>query len=126
MLAFHLTINGEPAGTFGFDDWAVISAFLTATSRTLREDYERIELSISGLEGRTISDGAYHVRCFRRNMSRGDEIKLKIIETDIADPPLKRYRSDALIQEDAFTEEEHLEFEREEYERLKAKFEPDL
>lgn len=124
MLAFQLTINGEPAGTFGFDDWAVLNAFLTARSRTARDNYEQIELSISGLEERKIPDAAYHIRCFRRNMSRGDEIKLKIIESETADPPLKRYRSDATIQEDAFTEEEHLEFEREEYERLKAKFEP--
>ncbi len=124
MLAYQLTINGEHAGTFGFENWAVLTTFLTATRRTPREDHERIEFSISGVEESLRDDTSYHVRCFRRNMSRGEEINLKIVETDAADPPLKRYRSDAIIQEDAFTEEEHLEFEREEYERLKAKFEP--
>ncbi len=124
MLAFQVSINGKLAGTFGFKDWAVLTAFLTATSRTARENHERIEFSISGVEEGLRDDASYHVRCFRQSMSRGEDINLKIVDTDLVDPPLKRYRSDAIIQEDALTDEEYLEFEREEYERLKAKFEP--
>jgi hypothetical protein len=49
---------------------------------------------------------------------------INIVETDQPDPPVRRYRSDRKVQESPFSDEEIEQMEREDYERLKAKFEP--
>ncbi len=57
-------------------------------------------------------------------MTVGSKVVINIVETDQPDPPVRRYRSDRLVQESPFSEEEIEQMEREDYVRLKAKFEP--
>lgn len=58
----------------------------------------------------------------RRNLAVGMQVTIKIVEADRADEPVRRYRSDREVQENPFTDEE---IEREDWLRLKAKFEPE-
>ncbi|MDP3460827.1 MAG: hypothetical protein Q8S09_16270 [Hyphomonas sp.] len=126
MIAFELSINGEPAGTFGFEDWTILSAILVASKANARrpDSVDEFRLDIGGLETNREPGAHYHLRLFKTLLGMGDEVLLRIVETDLVNAPIKRHRSDRTVQESPFTEEEELEFEREEYERLKAKFEP--
>ena len=71
------------------------------------------------------ADGAqYHVRWSKRQLTIGSKITIEITETDAPDEPERRYRSDREVQESPYSDEEIEQFEREEWLRLKAKFEP--
>ena len=62
----------------------------------------------------------------RLELSIEDTITIKILEVNEADAPRKRYRSDAKVQENPFTEEEILKMQRETYLTLKKKFEGEM
>ncbi len=121
MLAFEITINGEAAGTFGFEDWAVLLAHLRAfrseaDSETTIDD---LRFAITGIAAGSGSIRKEHVDMFQKALGVGDVLQVKILETDLVAPPPRRY-----AVETVYTEEELLESERAEYRRLKAKFEP--
>jgi hypothetical protein len=120
MIAFQVSINGEVAGTFGFEDWTVLLAHLRAFRRKPGNEVKSDELQfgITGIAG-SRSTGHENVDMFERSLCVGDLLVLKIVETCQVDPPVRRSPIDA-----TWTDEEWLEAEREEYERLKAKFEP--
>jgi hypothetical protein len=89
-----------------------------------QNDVQEFAYSVGALLQSEAPGELKHARWGRHEINIGDELTFKIVETDHVDPPIKIYRSDAKIQEDPFTEEELEQFDREEYERLKNKYEP--
>jgi hypothetical protein len=126
LLAFQLSINGQRAGAFGFEDWSVLHASLQAlrAHASRLNSTDEFKLHIGGIASNrepTVHEG---VRVFKATLAPGDEVQLKIFNVAEADPPIKRYRSDKTAKEAPFTPAEHLQSEREAYERLKARSEP--
>ena len=120
MLAFQISVDGEQPFVAGIDDCSVLSAIVSAT---FREPDGEIELTAGGLSKSDASGAAYHSRWSPRQLRPGSTVTIELIETDQVDEPLRRYRSDRKVQESPWTDEEIEAFEREEYERLKARFE---
>ena len=126
MLAFELFVDDRRICLAGMEDWAVMSVILSGVRHRDRDpdDGGRLDVAASGLS-ETDADGAsYHARWERVDLQVGSKVVINLIETDQPDPPIRRYRSDREGREPAFTEEEIEEMEREDYARLKAKFEP--
>ena len=126
MLAFELSVDGERVCLAGMEDWAVMSVILSAVRARSGDRARNGELDVSaGGLSETDADGVYyHARWARVNLKVGSKVTINLVETDEPDLPVRRYRSDREIQEPAFTDEEIEEMERQDYQRLKAKFEP--
>lgn len=123
MLAFEIMINGEKVLAAGVEDWDLIHADIMARRAKEAIESDEYELSVGGLP-QQIEDGKLeHIRWGRTELKLGDQITIRLIETDAADPPIRRYRSDRQVQEEPFTEEEILEMQKETYIELKKKFE---
>ena len=126
MLVFEISIDGARFARAGFADWSVLSAHVTAIQEGAgRPDRKgELEFSVGGLSKTDADKAQYHVRWPKRHLSIGSKITLEIVETEEPDEPERRHRSDREVQESPYSDEEIEQFEREEYERLKAKFEP--
>ena len=126
MLAFEVFVDGERVCVAGMEDWAVMSVILTAVhegeTRGRRRE-GKLDVSTGGLTEDDADGLAYHARWPRIDLAVGSQVTVNILDIDDPDPPLKRYRSDR--PEKRFTDEEIEEMEREDYVRLKAKFEPE-
>jgi hypothetical protein len=127
MLAFEVFIDDQRVCLAGFDDWAVLSAIISAVQR--REPMpgarDEIELSVGGLSETDASGVSHHLRWVRTELQVGTKVTVNIVETDRPDEPVRRYRSDREVQESPFTDEEIEEMERADWLRLKPKFESD-
>jgi hypothetical protein len=124
MIALEVLINGVRQFLAGVEDWDLIHANILA--RRAASDDQKTDLytiNISGLPTQTQKGVLEHIRWGEKEVSLGDEITLRFVSVDSADAPIKRFRSDHEVQENPFTEEELLAFEKEDYLRLKAKFE---
>ena len=121
MLAFQVSINGKLAGTFGFEDWSVLLVHLRAfrSKSDGDEKFDELHFGITGIAAGSRSTHNEHVDMLDRTLGMGDVLEVKILESDTVAPPARRY-----TVESTFTEEEWLEAEREDYRRLKTKFEP--
>ncbi|MEM6554810.1 MAG: hypothetical protein AAF642_02985 [Pseudomonadota bacterium] len=124
MLAFKVTVNGEQVGVCGFEDWAVLSAHVSAGRGDRNEVLDGVRLHVGGLERGSGEGPAHHLRFIGKLLQIGDKVLFEIVDTDDVMTPLKRFRSDHEVQESPFTDEEVERMERETYEELKAKFEP--
>jgi len=125
MLAYEIEIDGKKYVTAGMQDWSILSFHISASraeeGSQVRDGY--IDCSVGGL---TVPDGEdirHHFRWTNAPLSIGSRISVNVIETPDVDPPKNRYRSDAKIQENPFTEEEMREMRYREYLDLKAEFE---
>jgi len=128
MLAFEIQIDGKQEILAGESDWSLLSLHLTcnkaspdAPAESARVDY--IDLSAGGLSEPDASGACYHFRWPRKNLKVGSVVTITIIETECADPPIKRYRSDREVQESPFTDQEVREMRWESYLELKKEFE---
>jgi ribosomal protein S1 len=85
MKAFQVHLNGKQLCTAGLHERDVV---LAATIDYVSHGGNQLALTVSGL----ISPKAEHVRWVTdRKLRNGDEIRVKIIETDSADNPRERY-----------------------------------
>lgn len=126
MLAFDIRIGEERICLAGVDDWSLLSAILTAQRGDQSDDIESLELHVGGMTKTDAAGTSHHVRWGKlRQLEVGTTITIQVLEADAADMPIKRFRSDHEVQEFAFTNEEIEQMQREEWLRLKAKFEPD-
>lgn len=125
MLAYSVKINGDHVGVCGFNDWAVLTAALTAGRGKAEHALDGIEFRVGGLERGREGSPAHFVRCVLERLDVGDKIEIEIVDSEDVMEPLRRYRSDREVQESPFTDEELERMERETYEELKAKFEPE-
>ena len=127
MIAFKVEIDGQQVAVAGVDDWSVLMLNIAAgraESMTLiRPQLDDIQLAIAGHTQDDASGITQHFRWLGRDLSIGSQVSVTIVETDHPDPPLKRYRSDADVQESAFTEEELEAMDRKYYLELKREFE---
>ena len=129
MLAFELFVDDQRICLAGMDDWAVMSVILSAVKSGERSDGlprgGKLDVSAGGLSEDNSDGVSYHARWARVDLAVGSRVMINVLETDSPDPPVHRYRSDREVREPAFTKEEIEEMEREDYQRLKAKFEPE-
>ena len=128
MLAFEISIDGVRLARAGFADWSVLSAHVTAIQEgSGRPDRKgELEFSVGGLSKSNADGAQYHVLWPKRQLTIGSKISIELVETDEPDEPQRRYRSDREVQESPYSDEEIEQFEREEWLRLKAKFDPDV
>ena len=126
MLAFELFVDDRRICVAGMEDWSVMSVILSAVRRRQRDpaDEGRIDVSAGGLSETDPAGAAYHQRWEKVDLAVGSKVVINLVEADRVDPPARRYRSDPRVQESPFSEEAIEEMEREDYVRLKAKFEP--
>jgi hypothetical protein len=128
MLAFELFVDDERICLAGMEDWAVMSVILSAVRSGQRPDGQpregKLDVHVGGLSEDDPDGVAHHARWARIDLATGSRVSVNVVETDHPDPPARRYRSDREIHESPFTDEEIEEMEREEWLRLKAKFEP--
>ena len=89
MKAFQVHLNGRKLCTAGFRERdVVLSAIVDHVSGRRGNEFS---LTVGGL----ISPTGEHVRWVeQRKLRLGDEIRLKIVETDSADKPRERYTKD--------------------------------
>jgi hypothetical protein len=98
MKAFEVFLNGNKLCTSGVGNLGVLSAVLTWVRRegenteTKMPDRleEELTLNVAGL----ISPSKEHVSWAQRQLTLGDEICIRIIESDSVDPPRDRKTED--------------------------------
>ena len=126
MLAFDICVGEDRVCLAGVEDWSLLSAHLTAQRSDLGEVIESLELYMGGMTKPDATGKSHHVRWGRLvHLEVGNKITIHVVDADVTDLPIRRYRSDHEVQESAFTDEEIEQMEREDWLRLKAKFEPD-
>ena len=125
MVAIQIDVDGERYAVIGAKDWSLLHAEILAMfsepDLKVRDGY--IELKAHGL---TIPDSEsirYHLRWPDHPLSVGSVVTMKVVDTEAVDSPVKRYRSDAKVQESPFTEEEMRDMRYKDYLSLKAEFE---
>ena len=127
MLAFELFVDDERICLAGMEDWAVMSVILSAVNPGERSDGPprdgKLDVHVGGLSEGDSNGISHHARWAKIDLDIGSRVTINIVETDSPDPPVHRYRSDRVVREPAFTKQEIEKMEREDYERLKAKFE---
>ena len=107
-LCFEVRINGGPPTIMGQADISVLSACLTFVSAR-----SELEFRAGGL----VSNGPHnneHIEWLQQDLKVGDEVSIRIVDSDSASVPVGRQRQDP-----AASERE----ERAYYERLKRKYE---
>ena len=130
MLAFRVEIDGEHVATAGVDDWSVLALHVSASRgdseaafASARIDQPRF--SVGGLSEPDQSGVSHHFRWPEKQLKVGSVVVVAVVETDAPTPPAKRYRSDAAVQEDPFTDEEMKQLRYQDYLDLKREFEGD-
>jgi hypothetical protein len=125
VLAFEIEVDGERQFVAGTQDWSLLALHIDALRHGDDPSGEEIRISMGGLSEPDANGVPHHVRWGNRTLQIGSKVTVTIVETDEPSDPIRRYRSDHEVQENPFTDEEIAEFERADWLRLKAKFEPD-
>lgn len=127
MIAFEIHINGVYVVTASQEDWSVLAMHVDAL-RDKKKDSDEYDLrfSVGGLSKENKEGFRHHFRWPESDLKIGDVVQVKVIETNEIDNPIKRYRSDHVIQEEPFTEEELKKMRYENYLELKKEFESDI
>lgn len=123
MIAFEIYRNGKKLCTAGAGDAAVLTAILSWSApkgkrRSNRKRASRgvahdLNLHVGGLI--TVPPNASeHVRWLSTSLRVGDQVTMKLIETDSPDKPQRR---------SVYTEEQAERQEKQYYEKLKKKYE---
>jgi hypothetical protein len=104
MIGFEVTLNGRRLCVAGAGDASVLTAIVSFVSKQ-----NELELEIGGL-----ADEAHLEWPSPASLAVGDEVSVRIVETDQPDPPATSQRDDRALVEAG---------ERKYYERLKRKYE---
>ena len=91
MLAFEVHVNGEKKCVAGIGEPGVLTTTLTwvlGEPKGRRRGSEDMGLRVGGLVSRTDE----FVDWFRRDMRRGDEVVIRLVEVADADTPKRRRR----------------------------------
>jgi hypothetical protein len=125
MIAIQVDIDGVRYAVIGAEDWSLLHAEVIAMfaepDSKVRDGY--IEFNAHGMTVPNSQDIRHHLRWTRHPLSVGSVVTMKVVDTDKVNPPKNRYRSDAKVQENPFTDEEMREMRRKDYLSLKAEFE---
>jgi hypothetical protein len=127
MIALSVVLNGKQLCIAGAEDLAVLSAHVTAggklgtLSKDIRGEPPDLYIHVGGLTGRTSGDDEHYRWAERTDLKIGDEITIRLLETQEVDDPCEKQLQDR---------QRHEEKHREDYEDAKAfyfqfeKFEP--
>jgi hypothetical protein len=85
VKAFVIHRNGEQLCTAGIGTDGVLSAMVNWVSREGKSDFH---MDVGGLDSATDE----HVRWDLPDIDIGDEITIRLVETDAIDQPAQRYR----------------------------------
>ena len=114
MICFDLYINGEKLSRAGMEQLLVLTCILDFVKASEHYAEDQLAVSLGGLYGDS-SGGNVHPRWVeRKRLNIGDEVRIKIVECDVADKP---------AEELVHTAEWIRENEKEYFETIKAKFE---
>ena len=122
MIAFKVSINGNEKFITGIEDWDSLHAVIMALRADSGDHDHELNLKIGGLAQITYPEKLEHVRWPHLDLKIGDEVLISVVDVETADDPVKRYRSDKNVQENAFTDEEIFELQKQDYLRLKELF----
>jgi len=95
MLAFDIHVNGKRIGTAGIGEPGVLSAILNWIGSEPRKGARKAGEFASIRVGGLVSSTDEHVTWARRNLRRGDEVVIRVVETDCPDRPSQRDRDTA-------------------------------
>jgi len=123
MIAFQVEIDGKPTVLAGAEDWSILALHVTARRQMESGKSNELQLSVGGLTEDDRDGVSHHFRWKERDLRIGTKVVVTVVETDVPDQPTKRYRSDAQIQENPFTDEEMRELRWKDYQALKLEFE---
>ncbi|MBZ0166139.1 MAG: hypothetical protein K8I00_04970 [Candidatus Omnitrophica bacterium] len=96
MIALEITLNGKKLVVAGTDDLCVLGAMVSCSllRKKANPNHEKDEvynLCVSGLTAKTNKADDEHLDWINfLDLKTGDEIKVKIIELDISDAPVRR------------------------------------
>lgn len=88
MFAFEIHLNGKRLCVAGIGDHGVLNAAINSVAMPQRR---YLSLMVGGL----ISPTEEHVGWVNRKISVGDEIRVKVLETDSVDEPANRQPTDS-------------------------------
>ena len=123
MIGFKVSLNGKDLGVCGYEDWAVLSAHLTAARANRETVHDDLFVHVRALAFDTDPPSQQHMQFVNEKLSVGDKLEFEIVETSTFMEPYHRYRSDLEVKESSLSDEEIEKLDREEYRRLKAKYE---
>jgi hypothetical protein len=112
MIAFEISVNGRRLCTAGVDAaYGVLTAMLTWTRRDLRQLPDQASKDLAAEELRlTVAGHVSHGRYSHENLQwpggdvrPGDAITIRIVETEAADAPQTRQRSQPPLSESTRT-----------------------
>jgi hypothetical protein len=111
MIALEISVNGERLYTIDADDPGFVSASIT---RERKPDEPRIRTSLSAMGANLPRNGAPEFLDWKDHpLEVGDEVTMRVVETDSADAPAGTRTYDAELNEKR---------KREYYESLKREF----
>jgi hypothetical protein len=116
MIGFEVEINGEKVCIAGFETPGVLTAALSwVKARPSNEgtNSEAITFHVGGLTDRG-SERDEFIDWIRQSLSLGDEVKIRVLEAEEFDQPVRTYTRDA---------SESVERARQYYEQLKTEAE---
>jgi len=114
MICLDAYLNGEKLCRAGIEDVRVLNGMLNYVK--LKDGSEEIRLEVGGLY-RHVSDVSVHPRWVQQlHIKKGDEITMRFVDADDADEP---------VEHEVSTREWIEQQEREYYERMKEKFDPE-
>lgn len=125
MLAFEVEIDGQAVAVAGAEDWSMLDIILCA----MRPDPQAyvpegsLDIRIGGMSLPDENGVSQHLRWLQRQLEVGSSLTVRIVDSLIVDAPLKRFRSDAVVQESSMTDEELRELRYQDYLELKTEFE---
>jgi hypothetical protein len=91
MRAFEVYLNGERLCLAGANDESVLSTIIDYVGKVGNPDNEeRLHLSVGGL----LIPQEEHVRWQERDLAVGDEIRVRILDSDTVDMPSRRIPRD--------------------------------
>ena len=124
MIALKIRVNGDETYVIGQEDVSILhSGIVVSRGNTERDVDDYVRLNAHGLSQETSKGYPEHFRWKDIHLQIGDVVEVSIIETDKIDEPVKRYRSDNIVQENPFTEEEMRDLRYKDYLQLKEEFE---
>src|SRR5260370_14836191 len=90
MRAFEVFLNGERFCLAGIAGRCVLTVIIDHVKGKI-DPVDDVDLHVGGL----ISDTDEHVNWGRTQLSTGDEVRVRIIESDSADEPIRRLTRDS-------------------------------
>ena len=132
MILLEVLLNGEKLALAGTEDLCVLSATFNATGKLGRQSHgtkgeksdHELFLHVGGLTSRKPPTEDEHLSWIsHRQIDLGDEVVLRFSQGDAADKPHKT--KDAAGNMTEISEKKMFEMARDEYFRLKSKYEVD-